>query len=128
MPDHSTVSKHRHGRFRDSDLLRELFETTVARCTAVGLLGGKDFAVGAGVIKADANRQWSVPGSEGLPLQATSFAVREYLKVLEKAALSATRRITEVGLDCRPGLTLERCQWRAGVLHLLHRLPHRAEA
>jgi len=24
--------ENRHGRFRDSDLLRELFETTVARC------------------------------------------------------------------------------------------------
>ena len=32
VPDHSTFSKNRHGRFRDSDLLRELFETTVRRC------------------------------------------------------------------------------------------------
>ena len=34
VPDHSTFSKNRHGRFRDSDLLRHLFETTVARCIA----------------------------------------------------------------------------------------------
>jgi hypothetical protein len=33
LPDHSTFSKNRHGRFRESDLLRELFETVVARCT-----------------------------------------------------------------------------------------------
>ena len=26
VPDHSTFSKNRHGRFRDSDLLRRLFE------------------------------------------------------------------------------------------------------
>ncbi len=26
VPDHSTFSKNRHGRFRDSDLLREVFE------------------------------------------------------------------------------------------------------
>ena len=32
VPDHSTFSKNRHGRFRDSDLLRQLFEATVARC------------------------------------------------------------------------------------------------
>jgi len=32
VPDHSTFSKNRHGRFRDSDLLRRLFETTVQRC------------------------------------------------------------------------------------------------
>ncbi len=38
VPNHSTFSKNRHGRFRDSDLLRHLFETTVARCMAEGLV------------------------------------------------------------------------------------------
>ena len=37
MPDHSTFSKNRHGRFRESDLLRKLFETVVRRCIAEGL-------------------------------------------------------------------------------------------
>lgn len=37
VPDHSTFSKNRHGRFRDSDLLRELFETVLRRCMAEGL-------------------------------------------------------------------------------------------
>lgn len=32
VPDHSTFSKNRHGHFRESELLRHLFETTVARC------------------------------------------------------------------------------------------------
>jgi transposase len=32
VPDHSTFSKNRHGRFRESDLLRRLFETVVRRC------------------------------------------------------------------------------------------------
>ncbi|MFT6676376.1 MAG: hypothetical protein ACJAVM_002579, partial [Sulfitobacter sp.] len=40
----STFSKNRHGRFRDSDLLRHLFETTVARCIADGLVSGQRFA------------------------------------------------------------------------------------
>jgi len=31
VPDHSTFSKNRHGRFRESELLRHLFEVTVAR-------------------------------------------------------------------------------------------------
>src|SRR5215212_8408210 len=39
VPDHSTFSKNRHGRFRESDLLRKLFESTVARCIAKGLVG-----------------------------------------------------------------------------------------
>jgi transposase len=30
VADHSTFSKNRHGRFRESDLLRKLFETVVA--------------------------------------------------------------------------------------------------
>jgi transposase len=86
VPDHSTFSKNRHGRFRDSDLLRKLFETTVARCMAEGLVGGEGFAVDASMIKADANRQRSVPGAEGLPPDAASHAVREYLTVLDDAA------------------------------------------
>jgi transposase len=37
VPDHSTFSKNRHGRFRDSDLLRKLFETVLQRCIDEGL-------------------------------------------------------------------------------------------
>lgn len=37
MPDHSSFAKNRHGRFRDSDLLRHVFETVVRRCIAEGL-------------------------------------------------------------------------------------------
>src|SRR5271170_3941533 len=57
VPDHSTFSKNRHGRFRDSDLLRQVFETVVARCIEEGLVGGEGFAVDASVIAADAHRQ-----------------------------------------------------------------------
>jgi transposase len=38
IPDHSTFSKNRHGRFRESDLLRHVFEATVARCREEGLV------------------------------------------------------------------------------------------
>ena len=47
VPDHSTFSKNRHGRFRESDLLRKLFETVVARCMKEGIVGGEAFAVDA---------------------------------------------------------------------------------
>jgi Transposase domain (DUF772) len=40
VPDHSTFSKNRHGRFRESDLLRKLFETVVGRCMKEGIVGG----------------------------------------------------------------------------------------
>jgi transposase len=94
VPDHSTFSKNRHGRFRDSNLLRELFKATVARCMAEGMVGGEGFAVDASLIKADANRQRSVPGSDGLPAEAASHAVREYLAVLDDAAFGAATPVT----------------------------------
>lgn len=86
VPDHSTFSKNRHGRFRDSDLLRTLFETTVERCIMEGLVGGEGFAVDASLIAADANRQRGVRGGEPLPPEATNHAVNEYLAVLDDAA------------------------------------------
>jgi len=91
VPDHSTFSKNRHGRFRDSDLLRRLFETTVERCMTEGLVGGEGFAVDASLIRADANRQTGGPGNEGLPPDADNRAraVREYLAVLDDAAFGA---------------------------------------
>jgi transposase len=92
VPDHSTFSKNRHGRFRDSDLLRELFETTVRRCIAEGLVGGEGFAVDASLIKADANKQRSAEASEPVDwddLARTRRSVREYLDTLDEAAWGA---------------------------------------
>ena len=94
VPDHSTFSKNRHGRFRDCDLLRKLFETVVRRCMAEGLVGGEGFAVDASLIKADANRQRCVSGEEGLPPEAASRAIDEYLAVLDDAAFGAATPVT----------------------------------
>ncbi len=41
MPDHSTFSKNRHGRFRDSGMFRQLFETVLQRCMKEGLVGAQ---------------------------------------------------------------------------------------
>jgi transposase len=60
VPDHSTFSKNRHGRFRDSDLLRRLFETALQRCLAEGLVGGEGFAVDASLIRADVSERTRV--------------------------------------------------------------------
>jgi transposase len=94
VPDHSTFSKNRHGRFRDSDLLRRLFEAILRRCIDEGLVGGEGFAVDASLIKADANRQNGVEGAKELPPpQAASRAVDEYLAVLDDAAFGAATEI-----------------------------------
>src|SRR5215831_5348730 len=88
MPNHSTFPKTRHGRFRDADLLRELFETVVRRCMAEGLVGGEGFAVDASLIVADAHRQHGVETPDQLDPKAKR-AVTEYLATLDDAAFGA---------------------------------------
>ena len=64
IPDHSTFSKNRHGRFRASGTFRWLFDEVVRSCMAAGLVKGEGFAVDASVVAADANRQRGVSGPE----------------------------------------------------------------
>ena len=94
VPDHSTFSKNRHGRFRHSDLLRRLFETVLQRCIDEGLVGGEGFAVDASLIAADASDRTRVEGSAGLPSDAASRAIDEYLAVLDDAAFGAASEVT----------------------------------
>jgi transposase len=94
VPDHSTFSKNRHGRFRDSDLMRQLFETVLRRCMNEGLVGGEGFAVDASLIKADASRQKGIDGSKGLAPEMTSRAIDEYLAVLDDSAFGAASEVT----------------------------------
>jgi transposase len=93
VPDHSTFSKNRHGRFRESDAFRHLFESVVERCMKEGLVGGEGFAIDASVIKADANRSRSTAREEpeGLPdAQHATRAVREYLAALDEQGEPST--------------------------------------
>lgn len=87
-PDHSSFSKNRHGRFRESGTFRHLFESVLQRCMSEGLVRGEGFATDASIIKADAQRQRGVPGHEsidwGNPDEATR-PVREYLAALNNA-------------------------------------------
>jgi hypothetical protein len=94
VPDHSTFSKNRHGRFRDSDLLRWLFETVLQRCIDEGMVGGEGFAVDASLIAADVGDRSRVEGAAGLPPEATSRAVEEYLAALDDAAFGAATEVT----------------------------------
>jgi len=97
VPDHSTFSKNRHGRFRESNVFRHLFETIVARCMAEGLVGADGFAVDASLIAADANKQRSVPSDEWKPEEVKDKAcraVREYLATLDDAAFGAASPVT----------------------------------
>ena len=84
VPDHSTFSVNRHGRFRESDIFRQIFEAVVRACMDAGLVEGEGFAVDASVIEADASRyhgkapdeiDWSVP-------ERQTRAVVEFLSAL----------------------------------------------
>ncbi len=100
VPDHSSFSKNRHGRFRDSDVLPHLFETTVARCIAEGFVSGQRFAADASLFRCSAGHCAAIaregrltPTSRTQPPRKTGIlkainpaaaprAVREYLEVL----------------------------------------------
>src|SRR5690606_23863570 len=109
VPNHSTFSKNRHGRFRESGLFRWVFEEVVRRCMAAGLIAGEGFAVDASVIKANASRQRSIAGDEVVDWQDPSLstrAVREYLEALDDEALAET-------LPKRVSLTDPQSRWTA---------------
>src|SRR5947209_8802546 len=94
VSDNSTFSQNRHGRFRDSDLLRRLFESVLQRCIDEGLVGGEGFAVDASLIQADASDRTRVEGTAGLPAGAVGRAVGEYIAVLDDAAFGAASDVT----------------------------------
>ena len=111
VPEHSTFSKNRHGRFRESDAFRHVFETVLARCIAEGLVGAEGFAIDASVVQADAARASAMPGraldrlAYG-PAQATR-AVREYLEGLDAEGRPESDRKT----------SLRRTRLPSGLVH-----------
>ena len=99
VPEHSTFSKNRNGRFRQSDTLRWVFEEVVRRCMAAGLVKGEGFAVDASVIAADANRsRFAAPGQmvDWTEPARSSRAVREYLAELDGAMEGEVERNTSI--------------------------------
>lgn len=90
VPDHSTFSKNRHGRFRESDAFRYVFERVLRRGIEEGLVGGEGFAVDASIVKADASRMHHHDGDDD-DWGGGSRAVREYLDGLEEEEPQADR-------------------------------------
>lgn len=85
VPHHSTFSVNRLGRFRDSDILRTVFEEVVCTCMAAGLVGAEGFAVDASVIEVDASRFQRVEGVDvdWTDAQRASRPVAEYLAAFD---------------------------------------------
>ena len=113
VPEHSTFSKNRHGRFRESDAFRHVFETVLRRCIDEGFVGGEGFAIDASVVKADAARASATAGTaidyRAMGPAQASRAVREYLEGLDADGRPETMRknisVTDPAAEwtCAPG-------------------------
>src|SRR2546428_9379013 len=79
IPGHSTFSKNRHGRLRQSGVFREVFEEIVRRCLEVGLVEGKNLAVDGTLVGANASPQSRVPREQLAEVAPVSRTVRQYL-------------------------------------------------
>ncbi len=84
VPDHSTFSKNRHGRFRPSGVFREVFEEIVRRCLEVGLVEGQNLAVDGTMVGANASQGSRIPRERLREAAQVSRTVREYLAELEQ--------------------------------------------
>jgi len=97
VPDHSAFTRVRNERFRDSDLIRLVFERVVEGCIEAGFVGGEGFAVDASLIQADANKQRSIPGKEWNKERdpaTASRSVKDYLATLDHEAFGAASPVT----------------------------------
>jgi transposase len=88
VPHHSTFSKNRHGRFREADTFRFVFEQVLQRCMDEGLIGGEGFTVDASVVKADASKQKHHDDDDDWG--SGSRAINEYLDALTEDGSSMT--------------------------------------
>jgi transposase len=88
VPHHSTFSENRLNRFRESDILRHIFERVVMAAMVMGLVKGEGFAVDASVIEANASRYHGKAPDEidWTEKQRQKRAVAEYLAALEAEA------------------------------------------
>ncbi|HXA77074.1 MAG TPA: IS1182 family transposase [Candidatus Acidoferrales bacterium] len=84
IPDHSTFSKNRHGRFRQCGVFRKVFEQIVRRCLESGLVEGRNLAVDGTLVGANASNQSRVSREKLVEVAQISRTVQEYLTELER--------------------------------------------
>src|SRR6201981_3330954 len=113
VPHHSTFSVNRLGRFRESEILRHIFERVVTACMVAGLVKGEGFAVDASVMEANASRyHGKAPGElDWTDTQRQKRAVAEYLAGLEvEAQLQKDGDSRDGGSDGKPTAKPDRKQ------------------
>jgi len=89
-PDHSTFSKNRHGRFRDSGVWEEIFEEVVKRCIAAGLVSGKNLSADGTYVEANAS-------TESMEPIVVEMAPEKYLEQLAREGGEADKPPADAG-------------------------------
>ena len=84
IPDHSTFSKNRHGRFREAGIFLEVFEEIVRRCLEAGLVQGRRLTVDGTVVTANASPRRGARPEQLEEVAKISRTVREYLADLAR--------------------------------------------
>ncbi len=131
VPDHSTFSVNRHGRFRDSNILRHVFEAVVRACMNSGLVKGEGFAVDASVIEANASRYHGKAADEidWLAPKRQTRAVVEFLAAFDDEDPDADRKVPKVVSPVDPcsawtAKANKRVQFGYGLNYLIDLGPH----
>ena len=83
IPNHSTFSKNRHGRFQESKVFEQLFEEVVAQCLSVGLVRGDQLSVDGTFVEVNASKESRIPREQLTEAAQVNRTVREYLAELE---------------------------------------------
>jgi transposase len=84
IPNHSTFSKNRHGRFQESHLFQELFERIVEQCIQAGLVQGEQMSVDGSFIQASADHHSRILREQLAEAAKVNYGARKYLEELEK--------------------------------------------
>jgi len=84
LPNHSTFSKNRHGRFQESNLFQELFERIVEQCIQAGLVQGEQMSVDGSFIQASADHHSRIAREQLAEAAKANYGARKYLEELEK--------------------------------------------
>jgi len=145
IPHHSTFSENRLNRFRESDILRHIFERVVMAAMGMGLVKGEGFAVDASVMEANASRYHGKAPDEldWTEKQRQKRAVAEYLAALEaEAAIEGDalnesggseskrqrryeRQPPKVNLAVGPAIGMDSQGQQARAIRIWAELPHR---
>ena len=84
IPDHSTFSKNRHGRFQQSNVFQELFERIVDQCIRAGLVKGENMSVDGSFDPGQCGTDSRIPREQLAEAAKVNHGARKYLEELEQ--------------------------------------------